>query len=146
MNVRFRQLKTKDYPAVVGLLQQLGYQDNTVPLFSRRCRIIKKHNGIIFVAENDAKAVIGFAALALLPMVHCDGFLARILDFCIDENERSTGIGTSFVHFIESYCVQKDCVSLEVTTRLVRQRAHQFYLFNGFLETHKHYNKPPNRA
>jgi len=141
--MKIRELGKKDYQSLAGLLKQLGYGDNDALSLVSRYAIFKKQGGIVFVVEDDAKKVIGFAAIAIMPLIHCDGFLARIAGICIDENSRSAGIGAELIKHIENYCVQKECVLLEVTTNLVREKAHQFYLNNGFVETHKRYNKKP---
>jgi ribosomal protein S18 acetylase RimI-like enzyme len=141
--MKIRELGKNDYDSLTGLLKQLGYGDNDAISLSKRYAIFKKHEGIVFVVENDVKKVIGFAAITIMPLIHCDGFLARIAGICIDEKSRSAGIGAELMMFIENYCVEKRCVLLEVATNLVRVKAHQFYLNNGFVETHKRYNKKP---
>jgi GNAT superfamily N-acetyltransferase len=87
--------------------------------------------------------VIGFVAITIMPLIHCDGLLARIAAICVDEKSRSAGIGKELIRFIEKKCSEKNCVLLEVTTKLIREKAHQFYLKNGFVETHKRFNKIP---
>jgi len=137
--MKIRELNKNDHDCVVRLLKQLGYGDNDAVSLS------KKHEGIVFVVEDDAKDVVGFAAITIMPLIHCDGFLARIAGICIEEKQRSGGIGAALIKYIENYCVEKECVLLEVTTNLVREKAHQFYLNNGFVETHKRYNKKPEK-
>lgn len=141
MNIR--KLRKKDYETVVALLGQLGYYDNDVASLAKRYSLFKKNKGIVFVVEGDKKEAIGFAAITIMPLIHCDGFLARIAGICIDERSRSIGIGAELIKFIEGYCRRKKCVLLEVTTKLEREGAHRFYLKNDFVETHKRFNKKP---
>jgi GNAT superfamily N-acetyltransferase len=141
--MKIRELSSDDYQSMVSLLKQLGYGDNDAESLSKRYAVFKNHEGIVFVVEDVAKKVVGFAAITVMPLIHCDGFLARIAGICIDEKYRSAGIGADLLKFIENYSVEKGCVLLEVTTNLVREKAHQFYLNNGFVETHKRYNKKP---
>jgi GNAT superfamily N-acetyltransferase len=143
MHIRIRRLIKNDYKTLVDLLAQLGYEDNTIVSLSKRYSLFRRNNGIIFIAEDESRRVVGFAAVAIIPMIQCDGFLARITNICIDEKRRSAGIGAGLIKYIENYCVQKKCVLLEVTTNLKRKKAHEFYLNNGFEETHKRYNKKP---
>jgi N-acetylglutamate synthase-like GNAT family acetyltransferase len=143
--MKIRELSKNDYSSVVRLLKQLGYGDNNATSLSERYAIFKKHKGIVFVVEDELKNVVGFAAITIMPLIHCDGLLARIAGICIDEKQRSGGIGAELIKYIENYCIEKECVLLEVTTNLVREKAHQFYLNNGFVETHKRYNKKPER-
>ena len=107
--MKIRELNKDDYNSLVSLLKQLGYGDNDAVSLSERYRVFKKHEGIVFVVEDNGGKVIGFAAIALMPLIHCDGFLARIAGICIDEKSRSAGIGTELIKFIENYCVQKLC-------------------------------------
>jgi GNAT superfamily N-acetyltransferase len=141
--MKIRELKNGDYESLVSLLKQLGYGNNDAESLSERYKVFKDHEGVVFVVENAAKKVVGFAAITIMPLIHFDGFLARIAGICIDEKARSGGIGAELIKYIENYSVEKGCVLLEVTTNLVREKAHQFYLNNGFVETHKRYNKKP---
>ena len=139
--IKIREVQESDYGTLVLLLKQLGYGGNDVVSVANRVALIKAHDGVTFVVEDDGANVVGFAALTFMPLMHCDGLLARIAAICVDENTRSAGVGGALVRFIENYSVERGCVILEVTTNLVRLKAHQFYLNNGFVETHKRYNK-----
>ncbi len=143
--MKIRELRENDYTSLVILLKRLGYGDNDAESLSERYVVFKKLDGIVFVVKTDIKNVLAFAAVTITPMIHCDGFLARIAGICIKEKERSGGIGASLIKYIENYCVETECVLLEVTAKLEREKAHQFYLNNGFVETHKRYNKKPEK-
>ena len=139
--IKIREVQERDYGTLVVLLKQLGYGGNDVVSVANRVALIKAHGGVIFVVEDDGANVVGFAALTFMPLMHCDGLLARIAAICVDESTRSAGVGGALIRFIENYSMQKGCVILEVTTNLVRLKAHQFYMNNGFAETHKRYSK-----
>ncbi|MDI3321236.1 GNAT family N-acetyltransferase [Pinibacter soli] len=138
--VRIRAVEEKDYGAVVELLAELDYPDNSVASFAKRYASYSEHEGIAFVYEKHDE-VIGFIAFARFPLFHCDGFAGRITALCVKQNHRSAGIGRELIQFIEELARNTGCAVLEVTTKLSRLQTHKFYLQNGFMETHKRYNK-----
>lgn len=137
---QIRAVEKKDYAAVVELLAQLDYPDNTVASFAKRYASYTEHEGIAFVYEKEEE-VLGFIAFARFPLFHCDGFAGRITALCVKETHRSAGIGKLLIAFVEDVARNSDCVLLEVTTKLARLQTHRFYEQNGFEETHKRYNK-----
>jgi PhnO protein len=137
---QIRPIEEKDYAAVVELLAELDYPDNTVASFTKRYASYTQHEGVAFVYEKGDE-VIGFIAFARFPLIHCDGFAARITALCVKQQHRSAGIGKELIQYVEAFARNRDCVVLEVTTKLTRLQAHKFYLQNGFKETHKRYNK-----
>jgi hypothetical protein len=50
-----RELAENDFESMVMLLGQLGYGDNNVQSLSERYVVFKKHEGIVFVVEDDEK-------------------------------------------------------------------------------------------
>jgi N-acetylglutamate synthase-like GNAT family acetyltransferase len=137
---QIRVAEKRDYAAIVELLAQLDYPDNTVASFEKRYTSYIEHEGVAFVYEKDEE-VIGFIAFARFPLFHCDGCAGRITALCVKDKYRSVGIGKALIQFIEEFARNCECVVLEVTTKLTRLQTHKFYLQNGFEETHKRYNK-----
>jgi GNAT superfamily N-acetyltransferase len=50
----------------------------------------------------------------------------------VDERARGAGVGRELVASAEAWAVARGCRRLTVATRITRERAHRFYLREGF--------------
>jgi N-acetylglutamate synthase-like GNAT family acetyltransferase len=135
-----RQVKDGDAPCIQGLLAQLGYSDLSVQEVTTK---IKRHQleGYSLLIAEEEENVIGFISLHWFEFLHAKGMIGRITAFCVDEKNRSSGVGRKLLLEAEKVFIQNGCTKLEVTSNQSRQRTHQFYLTNGYVEDSKRFVK-----
>lgn len=108
-------------------------------------KAIKKNGFEAFVYEvNDD--VIGYIILNIISdeyLAHRKGVkLAQINTFCVDENYRSKGVGTTLVSFAKIWAKDKGADHLKVIAIAGNQRAEDFYEANGFSPFEVTYEMP----
>ncbi len=57
---------------------------------------------------------------------------AQIMALIVDERARGGGVGRELVAAADAWAVARGCQRLMVATRVTRERAHRFYLREGF--------------
>jgi len=132
-------MKSSDRLTVVDLLDQLGYPTNP-KVFQKRLKNLKSKLDLLLVAVSDKK-LAGFASLHLIPLVHKNGFLARITALVVDQEFRRKGVGKALVRKLETYALKNSAARLEVTSATRRKDAHHFYFEMGYQEYRKRFMK-----
>ena len=76
----------------------------------------------------DVRAVAGYRIITML-------YRGRILvvdDLVTDARCRSQGYGATMLHWLREEARRRDCVEIQLISRLARTDAHRFYLRHGF--------------
>jgi GNAT superfamily N-acetyltransferase len=62
----------------------------------------------------------------------------------VDEKRRSAGTGRKLLQVAERWAAERGCKSVSVRSNVIRERAHEFYLRNGYehFKTQKAFRKP----
>lgn len=139
MKIDIREAKPEDAAEIVKLLDQLGYPDS-ITESTLRMKLYTQPAYQLLIAEKD-REVVGFIALHFYNELHLPGAVGRITSFCVNENNRGTGIGTLLLNEAEDYFKANGCFKIEVTSNLRRTITHQYYLHQGYKETSKHFVK-----
>jgi len=64
--------------------------------------------------------------------LHHTGKVATIEELIVSTLHRSNGIGKTLLDHAISYAKKSDCEVIELTSNFSRERAHNFYMKNGF--------------
>lgn len=134
-----REAKTEDASALSSLLGQLGYPTSDIASLEK-IKAYSKEGYRMLVAESDQK-VIGFISLHWYIAPHLPGPVGRITAFCMDEQVRGEGKGTTLLDAAEQFFKKADCFKIEVTSNLKRTRTHLYYTNLGYEQTSKHFVK-----
>ena len=137
--VQIRTARSSDAPALAALLTQLGYP-NTPDEVQARLTSHAREADCTFVAC-EADVVHGLAALHLIPMIHRDGYVARLTAFIVDESARGRGIGSALLEACEAYAVANAAERLEITSGDGRSRTHEFYSGRGYSREGQRFTK-----
>jgi ribosomal protein S18 acetylase RimI-like enzyme len=129
-SIEVRAATLGDTPAIADLLTQLGYP-NTPPEVGGRLAAMDDDAGDRALVACEGDAVLGFAAVHLIPMIHHDGFVARVTAFVVDASARDRGIGTALFEACEAHAASRAAERLEVTSGDTRTAAHAFYTRRG---------------
>ncbi|MFM8832958.1 MAG: GNAT family N-acetyltransferase [Cytophagales bacterium] len=127
-----RQASLSDAFYVQKLLGQLGYPGASLELVSQKIQLHEDEDYHLLVAEHESE-VIAFISLHRFEFLHAQGKIGRITAFCVEERYRSNGVGKLLLAAAEEHLIEQGCIKLEVTSNLVRERTHQFYLQNGYV-------------
>lgn len=162
---RFRPATAADVPALLPLLRQLwphsaaSDTDFTAALHAALASPARA----VFVAElappplahspstpsptppaaqpdaPPAPAIVGLATLALATdLWHTAAAGAHLDEFVIDAAYRSQGLGAAFLDFVLAETKSRGKRVLELTSAAHRERAHRFYLRQGFSRRDTH--------
>ena len=78
--------------------------------------------------EGEVRAVAGYRVITML-------YRGRILvvdDLVTDAGMRSRGYGADMLRWLREEARRRDCVEIQLISRLTRQDAHRFYFRHGF--------------
>lgn len=132
-----RSARVEDWNAILSLLDQLDYRGTEDFLEARIAELIKDPNEALLVYEEEGQ-LMGFISLHFIPQIALKGDFARISYFAVDDAARSKGIGRE----MEAYCTrlarERGCHLIEVHCHTRRERAHAFYVRQGYQESPKY--------
>lgn len=131
---------------MADLATQLGYECTEQQVQIRFDEMQDSRQYAIYVAELPGSHVVGwiatyvFRAVELVPSAEISGFI-------VDESLRSSGIGKTLLDAAETWARQVGCTVISVHSNVTRDRAHRFYLNNGFelVKTQRMFHKPLSR-
>jgi N-acetylglutamate synthase-like GNAT family acetyltransferase len=129
--LRIRRARLADAPALAVLCGQLGYPASPQQMVARLKEALRVKTGACFVAEASEGAVIGWVHISVKPLLEVDR-LAEIDGIIVDERARSGGVGARLLREAEKWASKMRCTGMSVRSNVLRERAHQFYLREGY--------------
>lgn len=91
---------------------------------------------LLYLAEGGVvRAVAGYR---LMHMLYC-GRLLSIDDLVTDASVRSRGYGARLLAALREEARRQDCREIHLISRVIRERAHQFYKREGFTNEYVHF-------
>ena len=82
------------------------------------------------MAESES-GVRGWLHVSVTPLLEVP-LRAEVNGLVVDENVRSLGAGAKLLAAAERWAKARGCENMSVRSNVVRQRAHAFYLHNGY--------------
>ena len=129
-NMRIRRARKTDSVRIAELSTQLGYPATAQEIVRRMKRMRPAALHAVFVAES-GKLVIGWLHASVTPLLEVP-LRAEVNGLVVDEKRRSAGTGAKLLHAAERWAAEKGCKSMSVRSNVIRERAHEFYLRNGY--------------
>jgi len=93
--------------------------------------LLKDRRGACFVAGDSVGLVIGWIHVSVTPLLEVER-RAEVNGLVVDERVRSQGAGALLLDAAEKWAKAKRCKGMSVRSNVVRERAHGFYLRNGY--------------
>ncbi len=90
-----------------------------------------KSQHAVLVAESPERKVIGWLHVSVESLLEVE-LRAEVNGLVIADNERSRGAGAQLLTAAEEWARKHGCMNMSVRSNVVRERAHQFYLRNGY--------------
>ncbi len=130
MNIRIREAKMDDGPALTRLSNQLGYPIDLANIEKNIDAIQKEKEGIVLVADSH-ETVAGWIYVSRKISLE-SGWIWEIYGMVVDEAYRNKGIGHQLLQAAIAWCRKKGAKSLRVRSNIKRKDAHRFYEEQGF--------------
>jgi GNAT superfamily N-acetyltransferase len=129
-NMRIRRARKNDSARIAELSAQLGYPATGQEIVQRMERMRPAALHAVFVAESE-KLVTGWLHVSVTPLLEVP-LRAEVNGLVVDEKRRSAGSGAELLQAAERWAAKKGCKSVSVRSNVIRERAHEFYLRNGY--------------
>jgi GNAT superfamily N-acetyltransferase len=127
---RIRQATESDAPALVALLDQLGYP-STAEEIALRLRAIERFPlARAWVAEE--AGLVGLVTGHMLPSIHATAPVAWVTTLVVDSTHRKHGIGRALLAVAEAWFRGNGAVRVSLTSGAQRDDAHTFYSRAGY--------------
>ncbi len=128
-----REIDSTFSTQLVPLMEDLGYPGQTKEQIRRRVEKFLTHGSSKIFGLFEKEALIGFASLSLIPLIHEDGNLGRISAFAISKDHQGIGLGKKLISFVEEIAFSMNCIRIEITSGSQRSNgAHKFYSAIGY--------------
>ena len=124
----YRPFQIDDLPALIPLMEQLGYSHSETSLLNN-IETVRKSGGEIFIAERKGK-VLG-CVCAIIDVRLAEGTQGEIVSLVVLEEMRGFGLGKGLVNTAEEWLFQY-ADTVRVRANEIRAEARQFYLGMGY--------------
>ena len=129
--VAIRAPRDGDLDVMADQAGQLGYPVGRDELGRRLEGVMSAGDAAVLVATDAGGQAVGWLHVELKHTLVAP-LSAQIMALVVDERARGAGIGTELVDAAIAWAAARGCQRLTVATRVTRQRAHRFYLREGF--------------
>ncbi len=127
---RVRRARLDDAPALAPLTTQLGYPVEAAEQAERLARVLASDDAVL-VAVDATDAAIGWIHVQhRTPLTSAPH--AQIAGMVVDETHRSDGVGAALLAAAEAWAGGRGLPSVQVYSRVERERAHRFYERHGY--------------
>ena len=140
--LKIRRAKSSDAPRLAELTGQLGYPATAAQLKQRLRGIQPAAYHAVFVAESSKDGVVGWLHVSKQHLLESEN-RAEVNGLVVAEGQRSLGAGACLLAAAEDWARTHGCKSMSVRSNVIRERAHAFYVRNGYehYKTQKSFRK-----
>jgi ribosomal protein S18 acetylase RimI-like enzyme len=133
-----------DYARLAELAGELGYPSSAEDIARRLAGLLDiSQQHVIFVAQRTGEPIAGWICVAVQGTIESDAH-AEITGFVVGSEFRSQGVGEQLLARAEAWARERDVHSVRLRSNVIRDRAHAFYLREGYehYKTQKAFRKP----
>lgn len=127
-----RRVAPEDAAAVVDLSGQLGYEISVEAVAERIRELASSVSQVAFVACGGTE-VVGWIEATIEHHLQSQPHVL-ITGLVVKDGMRSLGVGKRLCAEVEAWSRQQSIATVRVTSRMTRERAHRFYLREGFTQ------------
>lgn len=131
-SIHIRAAAPADAGSLARLSGELGYPADAETIARRLQDVVKNRAGAVMVAEVDGQ-VAGWAHVLPQRRLEHDAN-AELAGLVVDESARGAGIGRALLRAAEAWAGEHGYPELVVRSNVIRERAHRFYLREGYAE------------
>lgn len=129
-----REILPKDSEAVAELSEQLGYAATASEMKDRIKAMLPLESDHLALVACHGDETVGWIEAEIVHHLQSPAH-ALITGLVVSERARSLGIGKRLCSEVERWSLGRDVSIVRVTSRMTRERAHRFYLREGFVQT-----------
>jgi GNAT superfamily N-acetyltransferase len=130
--VTIRRARLSDAPSIAELSGQLGYPAPEKEMADRLAHLLRHPRfGAVLIAESSEGEVFGWLHVSVTPLLEV-ALRAEVNGLIVAEGRRGSGSGAKLLQVAEAWAKSKGCATMSVRSNVVRDRAHSFYLQNGY--------------
>jgi len=130
--ITIRRVRLSDAASVAELSGQLGYPAHKKEMADRLAHLIRHPRfGVVLVAETSHGKIVGWLHVSVTPLLEVP-LRAEVNGLIVAEGQRGSGSGAKLLQAAEAWAKCKGCTGMSVRSNVVRDRAHAFYLRNGY--------------
>lgn len=118
---------------MASLSGQLGYPTDAAAIARRLAAAGAGDPGISLVAEDAHGTVCGFARALPQHFIAEEPFV-ELAALVVDDAARGSGVGRALLAAVEAWACRQGFAGLCVRSNVIRERAHRFYLREGYIE------------
>lgn len=130
--MEIRKCNISDINPVYNLICELKEKEFDYKKFKQAFYSKINNNKNYYILCIDNEQVIGFLSLAIDYQLHHANKVATVEELIVTTKSRSNGAGKLLIENAINYAKEKDCEVIELTSVFSRERAHNFYMKNGF--------------
>lgn len=130
-SLKIRPAKLSDAERLAELSGQLGYPTKREEMVHRMRKLKPAVLHAVMVAESGDGKVIGWVHVSVVPLLEAD-LRAEVNALVVADDERSRGAGALLLTAAEAWTRERGCRNMSVRSNVVRERAHGFYLRQGY--------------
>jgi len=133
-----------DYARLAELAGELGYPSTAEDIARRLTRLADiSPQHAVFVAQRAGEPIAGWICIAVQGTIESDAH-AEITGFVVGSEFRSQGVGEQLLARAEAWARARGVTSVRLRSNVIRDRAHAFYLREGYenYKTQKAFRKP----
>ena len=129
-----RAPREEDYARLANLAGQLSYPSTPHEISRRLAGMANSNEHAAFVAEMPNGEIAGWIAVFVLRGLEVDP-RGEISGFIVDERFRSQAVGQHLLARAEQWVSDRGCDVVALRSNVIRDRAHAFYLREGYQHT-----------
>lgn len=130
--MKIRPATLKDISAITIISREFGYEPTEDEVAASLHDLLPRTDHVVFVAEDEG-AVIAWGHARINRHIEVSQH-AELVSMVVTRASRSQGIGSAIVSAVEQWAREQGEKSLRVRSSIVRERAHKFYLREGYAE------------
>jgi GNAT superfamily N-acetyltransferase len=127
-----REIAVEDAEAVAELSGQLGYEASATQMRERIAKILPLTKDYLALVACVGGEVVGWIEAEIARHLTSEPY-TLITGLVVRDAARSSGIGGRLCAEVEEWSLGREVSVIRVTSRMTRERAHTFYLREGFV-------------
>ncbi|HPD95540.1 MAG TPA: GNAT family N-acetyltransferase [Tenuifilaceae bacterium] len=134
--VNVRRATLSDLESVYQVICDLEGCQLNFELFSDTFSANLSDDNIIYLIAEINNSVVGFLSMHIQRILHHEKPTCELQELNVLSEFRSKGIGSTLMHEAEKIALQNNLEEVELTTKIYRKQAQEFYIHLGFENTH----------
>jgi GNAT superfamily N-acetyltransferase len=122
-----------DADELAKLSGQLGYPVDAAGVLRRLDGVVSHDAGVVLVSVDPRAGLAGFAHVEPRYLVIAEPF-AELVALVVSETARGQRVGSALLAAAEAWAREQGFASIRVRSNILRERAHRFYLREGYAE------------